>query len=154
MAKVEIVKKTVRGKGSSDVATLQAMFPETPSLTSAKQQYTDAKVTELTSAVMNDVQNGNEEFPNFDPNYGKSPDLTTVEKAEDGTLIWNHYSPPPSSPGPGLAWGVDAAKAQQVPSTVPTSSGMGSTKSPNVTAKSISQQFPGSLSSGKSGASP
>ena len=167
MSKVEVLRKTSRGRGSSDLATLQAMFPTTPSLPGGYLgQYTDSKIAEIVKNTLSikqaDTPNGNPEFADFDPNYGQAPDLQTVEKAQDGTLVWNHYSPPPTSPGTPNAWGESAARAvTTVPDTAPSSSGMGSTKSPNVTSKSISQQFPGdkgqvtgNLIKGKSGATP
>jgi hypothetical protein len=161
MAKVEVVRKTSRGKGSSDTATLNAMFPGSPSLPTANQgQYTNAKVAELVKSVVDDIQSGNPDFPNFDPNFGAAPDLTTVEKAADGTLVWNHYSPPPASPGTPYAHGEAAARqVTSVPDTNPVSSGVGSTKSPNDSSRQISTQFPGdgeavvgNLEFGKSGA--
>lgn len=167
MSKVEVQKKTQRGRGTSDLATLQAMFPATPSLPGAYLgQYTDAKVAEIVRQTMevkqSDTPNGNPEFSDFDPNYGNAPDLTTVEKASDGTLIWGHYSPPPSSPGVPLSAGEASAKAVvTLPPGTPVSSGMGSTKSPSETSKQIAQQFPGdkgnitgNLTKGKSGATP
>lgn len=165
MAKVEVVKKTVRGRGSSDLATLQAMFPSTPYLPGGYLgQYVDAKIADVVKGVMelkqSEIQNGNPEFADFDPNYGQAPNLTEVVKAKDGTLVWNHYSPPPASPGTPNAWGESAAKAvETVPAAAPTSSGMGSTKSPHETSKQVAQQFPGdkgaitgNLSKGHSGA--
>lgn len=167
MSKVEVLKKTVRGRGSSDLATLQAMFPTTPSLPGGYLgQYTDAQVAEVVRKTIevkqSDTPNGNPEFSDFDPNYGAAPNLTEVVTAQDGTLVWNHYSPSTVSPGTPNAWGEAAAKAvTTTPPGAPSSSGMGSTKSPHETSKQISQQFPGdkgqitgNLSKGKSGATP
>lgn len=167
MAKVEVLTRLSRGKGSSDLATLQAIFPNTPSLPNGHAgQYTDAKISEIVKGVLEvkqaDTPRGNSDFADFDPNYGGSPDLSTVNAAQDGTLIWNHYSPPPASPGTPNAWGESAAKAvTTVPPGAPSSSGMGSVKSPSETAKAIAQQFPGdknqvtgNLVKGKSGATP
>lgn len=167
MSKVEVLTKTVRGRGSADTATLQAMFPTTPSLPGGYLgQYTDAEVADIVRDVLEvkqaDVPNGNPEFSDFDPNYGQAPDLSTVVTAQDGTLIWNHYSPPPTSPGTPNAWGEAAAKAvTTVPQGAPSSSGMGSTKSPSESSQQIAQQFPGdkgqvtgNLIKGKSGATP
>jgi hypothetical protein len=165
MAKVEVTKKTVRGLGTSDAATLQAMFPTSPALPGANNgQYTDKDVADLVQQVMtkkqSEIADSNPDFPSFDPNYGEAPDLTTVEKAADGSLVWNHFSPPPGSPGTPNALGPAAALAvTSVPESAPVSSGAGSTRSPSETAKQIAQQFPGdkgqvagNLSKGSSGA--
>ena len=157
MAKVEIEKRNRVGqKGSSDVATLEAMFPSSPALPGGHQgQYDNSEVAILMKTLTNGVQAQNPDV-SVDLDYGQAPDLATVQTGPGG-LPGSSHTPAPGSPGPGSSNPRDIPAP---PANHPRagSSGAGSSKSPHESSQQIATQVegggvdPGNLTPGSSGA--
>lgn len=175
MAKIEVEKRIlVGGLGSSDVVTLQALFPASPALPGAyRGQHTNTEVA-VAMATLTGNDSGAGVIPDPIPggvqdknpdiqvnlNYDSSgvPDVANPPPPGDGSPIGT-FVPAIGSPGPGS---LDP-KAILPPSQtghVPTASGAGSQKSPSATGPQIAAQSegggvnPGNLDKGKSGVSP
>lgn len=158
MALVEIRKRNlVGGKGSSDVATLNAAFPGTPSIASSGQ-YNDQSVAALMETLHDGVQTGNPDHPNFDLDYGLAPVLADVDVGDAGRP-GSPYTPNIVSPGVGS---LNPRDMGAPPPGHPRagSSGAGSTKDTHEASQQVAQQqagggvSTGNLIPGSSGATP
>lgn len=141
---------TVRGKGSSDTATLQAAFPASPmhmgemTAESVRQQFQD----EVIDGVVND---GGHTFGTFDRDYADAPDLNEVATGGGG-LPASPYVPNPTSPGPGSVNAADQAEAPEGFGETPSDtwgSGVGSQLQPKTSSESQSKGQLGDYVMGK-----
>jgi len=153
MAKIEIEKRIRVGqKGSSDVATLEAMFPASPAISG----YDNNEVAFIMKTLTNGTPTGNPDLPDVDLDYGDAPDLSSVNVGAGG-LPGSAHTPAPGSPGPGS---MNPSDIPAPPANHPRSgaSGAGSSKSPHESSVQIATQdegggvTPGNLSPGDSGA--
>lgn len=125
---------TTYGKGTSDTATIKAMFPDSPinSGEYSAEAVAALGMSLLQSATVND---GGHTFGTFNRDYADAPEITM-------------FVPDPGSPGPGSANPADIpAPPENWP---PPASGAGSSASPSETSVKIASQTIGSLISGKS----
>ena len=141
---------TVRDKGSSDTASLQAAFPASPihqgemTAESIRKQFQE----EVIDGTVND---GGHTFGTFNRDYSEAPDMSEVETGGGG-LPASAYVPNPTSPGPGSVNATDQAEAPegfgQNPSDVP-GSGVGSQLQPKASSEAQSRGKLGDFVMGK-----
>lgn len=125
MATINPTRRTTRGLGQSDTATLEVLFPGRANGPFSLANY-DVPAEERN--LVNGVVVGNPDVPNFDLDYGQSPTITD----------WHPNPASPSVPG-----SVDPADKPSLPPGVSfPASGFGSQEQPSRTATAISGQDP------------
>lgn len=157
MSKVEVEVKTTRTLGpvaKSDTATLEAMFPATPSLPGGYQgQYDNQELLTAHKELTNGVQSQNPDVT-VDLDYGEAPNLDdAIAALPPDEQPGSPYTPRTGSPGVGLALGESAALAiPQAPPGHPgsgppgqraMSSGAGSDKMPSESSPQVATQAEG-----------
>lgn len=137
MATNLVLKKTQRGFGTSDTATLEQMFPANP--------LPDYDPKALLQECLDGTTIGNSDFGPVNMDFIDSPPLEDPEGLVDDPFA---YQPNISSPPPGS---INPADKPPPPDSQPfPPSGMGSSTAPAETAASISKQKIGELIYGSS----
>lgn len=92
------VGTTTRGKGDSDSATIQSMFPQSPGLSLTAADYKDAALALLLDGEIVE----NQQIGNYNRDYSENgaPNYADVETGAGG-LPASAYVPNPVSPGEG-----------------------------------------------------
>jgi hypothetical protein len=148
MAKVETVVKSTRGMGTHDYNALKTAYPASPI---HGGNLDDATVKDLAQALLlDDVVEGNEDYPSFNPNYTGAPDISSVDVA--GKNLASPYVPNPTSPGPGSMNASDIGDAPDGFGQEPNDqfgTGVGSQLSPDQSSAAQSTGQIGKLDFGK-----
>jgi hypothetical protein len=142
---------TERANGSSDTATMQALFPASPIHAG---ELTDSVVHDQGNDLLidNGVNDGGHTFGTFDRDFADAPNLEDV-KTGGGGLPGSPYAPAPGSPGPGSMLATDIPEPPaEWPADPGTEygSGEGGLVSPSSTSKIVAKQTIGDYLFGKS----
>lgn len=126
---IQTVTSTTRGKGSSDTASLQSMFPGSPGLSVDMIDFRNQNYDKLTDGEIVE----NQQVGNFSLDYTGAPSYADVETGPGG-LPASAWVPNPMSPGEGSVNPADLGTAPAGYGTVPTNGAHAGSSTP-VTAE-------------------
>jgi hypothetical protein len=147
---------TLRDRGRSDTASLQAAYPDSPVYNGSLEYNEDDKVKELFESLVIEgvVNDGGHTFGEFDRDYVEAPNLADVSTDSRGNEVSSPYAPSLASPPGGVDdWANQPATPEETDSAGRQSSapfGGDALASPSDSSVNISRQTIGSLRKGES----